>query len=51
MTPRLLVSNHMIVDANLENFFISPGFVLNFRKVAKFERVSSKVLRVMDKNI
>ena len=36
--------------ANFEIFLISPGFLLNFRKITKFERVTSKSLRVMDKN-
>ena len=41
----------MLVDANFEKNFILPGFLLNFRKVAKFQNFNSKVLRVIDKNL
>ena len=44
MTSHLLVSNHVTMVANFEKN--SPGCLLNFRKVIKFERVSSKALRV-----
>ena len=37
--------------ANFENFLISPDFPINFRKVTKFQRIISKALRVMDKNL
>ena len=35
--------------ANFEKFLISSGIILNFRKVTKFQRVSSKALKVMEK--
>ena len=28
----LLLSNHLIVFANFENFVVSPGFIINFKK-------------------
>ena len=37
--------------ANFENFLISPDFPINFRKVTKFQRIISKALRVMSKNL
>ena len=37
--------------ANFNKFLISPGFMLNFRKVTKFQRVISKALRVMAKKL
>ena len=49
MTSHLLFSNHVTMFANFEKFLISPRFLLNFRKVTKFQRVSSKALRVMEK--
>ena len=51
MTPDLLFSNYVTMVANFEKFLISPGFLLNFRKVAKFQRVSSKALRVMEEKL
>ena len=41
----------MIVVANFEIFSIRPDFILHFRKVAKFQRFSSKAVRVIDKNL
>ena len=32
---------------NFENNLISPGYLLNFMKVTKFERVIAKALRVI----
>ena len=49
MTSHLLLSNHVTMFANFEKLLISPGFLLNFRKVTKFQIVSSKALRVMEK--
>ena len=51
MTSHLLFSNHVTMVANFEKILISPGFLLNFRKVTKFQRVSSKALRVMEKKL
>ena len=42
---------HVTVVANFEKYLISSGSVLHFRKVAKFQRVSSKALRGMGKNL
>ena len=39
----------MITVANLEKLLISPDFLLDLGEVTKFERVSSKALRVMDR--
>ena len=51
MTSHLLFSNHVTIVANFEKFLISPGFLLNFRKVTKFQRISPKALRVMEKKL
>ena len=37
--------------ANFENFKISPDFPINFGEVTKFQRIISKTLRVMDRNL
>ena len=37
--------------ANFENFKISLDFPINFRKVTKFQRIISKALRVIDRNL
>ena len=50
MTSHLLFSNHVTMVANFEKLLISPGLVLNFRKI-KFQSVSSKALRVMKKKL
>ena len=48
MTSHLLFLNHVTMAVSFENVLISPGFLLNFilGKVTKFQRVSSKSLRV-----
>ena len=51
MTSHLSFSNHVTMVATFENLKISPGFLLNFRKVTKFQRASSKALRVMEKKL
>ena len=38
----LIFSNHVIIVANFEKIFILSGFIFNFGKVAKFQRISSK---------
>ena len=50
MTSHLLFSNHVTMVANFEKCLISPGFILNSKK-SKFQRVSSKPLRVMEKKL
>ena len=50
-TLHLLFSNHVTMVANFEKFLTSPDFLLNFRKVTKFQRVSSKARRVMEKKL
>ena len=51
MTSHLIFSNHVTIDANLEQFLISPGFLLNFRKSHQISTVSSTALRVMEEEI
>ena len=51
MASHLLSSNHVTMVANFEKILISPGFLLNFRKVTKFQTLSSKALRVMEKKL
>ena len=51
LTSHLLFSSHVTMFANFEQFLISPGFILNFRKVTKSQRISSKALRVMVKKL
>ena len=51
MTSHLLFSNHVTIVANFEKFLIPLGFLLNFRKVTKFQRVSSKALRVTEEKL
>ena len=50
MTSYLLFSNHATMVANFEKLLISLSFLLNFRKLTKFERVILKALRIMEEN-
>ena len=51
LTSHYLFSYHVIMAANLKKFLISPDFPVNFRKCAKFQRIISKALRVMNRSL
>ena len=49
VTSHLLLSYHVAMVVNFETFLISPRFLLNFRKITKFQRFSSKALKFIEK--